>query len=111
MRVGIPSRDSYILTNERLIVNVGFIERREEELELSRVKEIEVTQKPFEKNLGMGDVAVYSTDTKANSLRLENVENPLHVKEIITSAVKQARLRLGASSQQETSTGLTSRPH
>lgn len=99
LRVGISSTALYTLTNERLIAYTGHIGKKEEELDLASVEEITVTQKPFEENLGMGDVVVYSTDPEGTVLRLEDVEDPFGVKDAIASAVKQARAKLEAADE------------
>jgi hypothetical protein len=90
-RVSLTNR--YKLTNQRLIMEYGFIGRRTEEVDLFRVNDVGVKQNPFERITGIGDVFIAATDTTTPQKYLQNVKNPDRVKDLIREAARQERQR------------------
>lgn len=83
----------YRLTNERLMIEYGFIGRRTEEIDLYRVNDVAVKQNPAERIAGFGDVRVITTDSSAPEKRLHNVRDPDRVKDLIREASRAERQR------------------
>jgi len=83
----------YKLTNERLLVEHGFVSRRTEEIELYRVYDVAVKQGPMERIFRYGDILIETSDKTAPQFRLENVGNPIHVKDIMRLAARTERER------------------
>ena len=90
-RMAITNR--YKLTTQRLIVEIGFIGRRTEEVDLFRVNDVGVKQHPFERITRIGDVYVASADTSAPTKYLHNVREPDRVKDLVREASRQERQR------------------
>ncbi len=82
---------TYILTNLRLIVRTGVISKREEQIELIRIKDLELNQGLKDRALGVGDIAIISTDDKDSKMKLTDVKNPGAVKDLIWKAVRSER--------------------
>lgn len=82
---------TYILTNLRLIVRTGVIGKREEQIELIRIKDLELIQGLKDRALGVGDIDIISTDDKDSKMKLTDVKNPGEVKDFIWKAVRAER--------------------
>ena len=91
---------TYILTNQRIIVKSGLIGKKQEEIELYRVKDIQVKQSLKDRALGVGEIKIISTDSTASVLELEDVKNPVEVKEMIRKAVRAEKERHGIKYQE-----------
>ena len=83
----------YKLTNERLMIEHGFVGRRTEEMDLYRVNDVTVKQNPFERVYGMGDISVITTDATAPIKNLLNVRDPDRVKDLVREAARAERQR------------------
>jgi uncharacterized membrane protein YdbT with pleckstrin-like domain len=82
---------SYVITNERLFVKSGLISKKEEELELYRVKDVKVTQSLRERAQKIGQIEIISTDKTTPNISLKNVKNPFEVKEILRNAIRESK--------------------
>lgn len=80
---------TYKITSQRVIVTSGLLGKKEDEIELRKVKDIRVTQSLTEKLSKVGDIIILSTDVSEPVLKLENVTDAFAVKEIIRKAVNQ----------------------
>ncbi len=85
----------YRLTTQRLFAQTGLIAKHLEEVELFRVKDVELSQGVLDRLLGVGTVTVLSTDDTAPRLELRGVLRPMEVKEQIRTAFRAARQREG----------------
>lgn len=83
----------YKLTNERLMVDQGFVSRRTEEIDLYRVTDVSVYQNVLERILGRGDILVQTADATAPQKRLSEVADPDRVKDILRQAARAERQR------------------
>jgi hypothetical protein len=90
-RMAITNR--YKITNQRLIMEFGFIGRRTEEVDLYRVNDVGVKQHPLERITQIGDVYIAMTDASANVKFLHNVKEPDRVKDLLREASRQERQR------------------
>ena len=85
----------YELTTERLRVYRGILGNRMDELELVRVKDSRVKQHMGERMLDVGDITVISADASSPDMVLNNVRDPLEVRELIRRAVMEEKNRRG----------------
>lgn len=85
----------YTLTSQRLIIQSGLLGRRQEQIDLGRVKDICLTQGVSDRMIGIGQIEVLSTDPSTPSFRLMGVKDPDHVRDLIWSAVNGRREALG----------------
>ena len=83
----------YQLSNERLMIEHGFIGRRTEEIDLYRVNDVAVKQNVFERLVGLGDIFIETTDATSPEQRLHNVSTPDRVKDLIRTAARAERQR------------------
>jgi len=83
----------YRVTNQRLIIERGFIGRHTEEIDLYRVNDVGVKQNPFERLVKMGDIYIASGDTSTPIKYLHNVTDVIRVKDLLREASRQERHR------------------
>ncbi len=83
----------YRLTNQRLIMESGFIGRQTEEIDLYRVNDVAVKQNAFERIVGMGDIDLTSADASTPHRVLHNIGGPIRIKDLIREASRQERDR------------------
>jgi len=83
----------YRLSTQRLFVVRGLVSRRIEELELFRVRDIQVAQSFWQRILNFGRMTVFSTDASAPRFEMMGVASPLKVKDAIRLHFRTARLR------------------
>lgn len=90
----------YVLTNQRVIIKTGLIGKKQEEIELLRVKDIRVKQTLKDRALQIGSIEIISTDDTTPDLLFEEVKNPNDVKEKIRSAVRSEKSLNGMKYQE-----------
>lgn len=90
-RMAIMNR--YKLTNQRLMLEFGFIGKTTEEIELYRVTDVGVKQHPLERITQMGDIYIASGDASTPTKYLHNVPDPQRIKDLIREATRQERER------------------
>ena len=83
----------YKLTNQRLIVEYGFVGKTTEEIELYRVMDVGVKQHPLERMVKIGDIYIASGDASTPTKYLHNIPDSNRVKDLIREATRQERDR------------------
>ena len=83
----------YRLSTQRLFLVRGLVSRRIEELELFRVRDIQVAQSVWQRILKFGRMTVFSTDASAPKFEMQGVPHPLKIKDAIRVHFRIARLR------------------
>lgn len=92
--LGMPlSFTRYALTEDRLFLSVGFLNIRDEELLLYRVRDITTNRTLWQRIFGVGTLTIVSSDKSQPTLILKNVKNPLKVKELLHTHVETMKLR------------------
>lgn len=90
--LGIPiSFTKYTLTDERLYTESGFINLKESELLLYRVRDIGLTRTLWQRLFGVGTIHIYSSDTTDEHLDIVNVKKAKDVKDLISSKVEESK--------------------
>ena len=97
---GLPlSFTRYALSDDRLFISVGFLNIRDDEVLLYRVRDIDTERSLFQRLFGVGTVIVMSSDKTMPNLVLKNIKDPVFVKELIHKQVEemkiQRRVRVG----------------
>lgn len=87
----------YELTSQRLRIMRGLLGNQIEEIELIRVRDTKVKQHVGERLLDIGDITVISSDSATPNVVLNNVRNPVEVRELLRKAVQIERQRRGMS--------------
>lgn len=93
-RMGLPlSFTRYSLSEDRLFLSTGFLNIREEEVLLYRVRDITTQRTLWQRLCGVGTVTVASSDKTTPELVLKNIKNPGMVKELIHNSVEEMKIR------------------
>lgn len=93
--------ERYELTTQRLRIFRGVFSRNLEEIDLVRVRDTKVKQHVGERMMGVGDVTVFSTDKNSPEVTLNNVKDPVEVREIIRKAYLAEQERRGLRFREE----------
>ena len=89
---GLPiSFTRYRLSEDRLFCEKGFLNIKQDEVLLYRVRDLELNLKLTQRIFGVGTVCVHSSDQSIPHLDLTNVKNPREVKELIHKYVEDAK--------------------
>lgn len=92
--LGLPlSFTRYALSEDRLFQSVGFLNVKDEEILLYRVRDLSVSRTLGQRLFGVGTVTVASSDKSQPVLRLQNIRDPLFVKEQLHQQVEEMKLR------------------
>lgn len=90
--LGLPiSFTKYRLTTDRLFCETGFLNLKEEEILLYRVRDIGLTRTFWQRPFCVGTICIHSTDKTAGHLDIVNVRDPRDVKELIFKYVEEAK--------------------
>ena len=97
---GLPlSFTRYSLSEDRLFYSVGLLNIRDSEVILYRVRDIDTHRGLWQRLFGVGTITLYSSDKSTPVLQLQNVKDPVFVKELIHKQVEEnksrARFRVG----------------
>lgn len=91
----------YELTSQRIRVIRGLLGRSIEEIELVRVRDTSVSQHVGERALNVGDVTVLSNDPSNPEYTLNNISDPMGVRELIRRATMAEKQRRGLHYREE----------
>ena len=92
--LGLPlSFTRYSLTEDRLFLSVGFLNIKDEEVLLYRVRDINTSRSFWQRLFGVGTVTVVSSDKTMPNFELKNVKDPMTVKELIHDQVEAMKIR------------------
>jgi membrane protein YdbS with pleckstrin-like domain len=74
---------AYQLTNRRLFVSTGLLRRRQDQMELLRVKDVYIRQKLLERWMSLGTVVVVSSEKEIPVFYVAGVDDPKQVMDLI----------------------------
>lgn len=104
--LGMPlSFTRYALSEDRLFFSVGFINIRDEEVLLYRVRDITTSRTLWQRIFGVGTITVASSDKTMPVLVLQNVKDPTLVKELLHRTVEEMKIRRRVRVGEITSSG------
>ena len=91
---GLPiSFTRYALSEDRLFISEGFLNIKDDEVLLYRVRDIDTSRNLWQRMFGVGTVTVMSSDKTMPSLVLKNIKDPVYVKELIHRQVEEMKIR------------------
>ena len=91
---GLPlSFTRYKLSDDRLFVSVGFLNIKDDEILLYRVRDIDTSRSLWQRLFGVGTVVVMSSDKSMPNLVLKNIKDPVAIKELIHEQVEEMKIR------------------
>ena len=98
--LGMPiSFTRYRLSEDRLFCEKGFLNIKQDEVLLYRVRDISLKRSLGQRMFGVGTIMLYASDTTTPSVEVKNVKDPEGVKELIHRNVEESkakrRMRVG----------------
>lgn len=91
---GLPlSFTRYCLSEDRLFLSVGFLNIKDDEVLLYRVRDIDTSRSLWQRIFGVGTIVVMSSDKSMPDLVLQNVKDPVFVKELIHKQVEEMKIK------------------
>ena len=91
---GLPlSFTRYSLSEDRLFVSVGFLNIKDDEILLYRVRDIDTERTIWQRIFGVGTISIVSSDKTMPNLVLKNVKDPVFVKELIHKQVEEVKIK------------------
>ena len=91
---GLPlSFTRYALSEDRLFTSVGFLNIKDDEILLYRVRDIDTSRSLWQRLFGVGTVTVMSSDKTMPNLVLKNIKDPVTVKELLHTQVEEMKIR------------------
>ena len=92
--LGLPlSFTRYELTDQKLLINTGFLNIKEEEVRLYRFVDITLHQTLFQRMFGVGNLHCQSTDRSSGDFVIELIKKPREIKELLSEAIEKERDR------------------
>ena len=90
--LGLPlSFTKYYVLNEKLVIETGFFNLREEEIRLYRILDITLHRSLGQRMLGIGTIHICSADKTTPEIDIKNIKKPRETKELISSLVEEIR--------------------
>ena len=83
----------YELDENRLFIDTGIFNSREDEVRLYRITDITLTRSLWQKITGTGTLHVDSADATMKNFDIKNVKESVRVREALSDYVERARLR------------------
>ena len=91
---GLPlSFTRYSLSEDRLFISEGFLNLKDDEILLYRVRDIDTRRSLWQRLFGVGTVIVVSSDKTMPNLVLKNIKDPIFVKELIHKQVEETKIK------------------
>ena len=91
---GLPlSFTRYSLSEDRLFISEGFLNLKDDEILLYRVRDIDTRRSLWQRLFGVGTVIVVSSDKTMPNLVLKNIKDPIFVKELIHTQVEETKIK------------------
>ena len=92
--LGLPlSFTRYKLSEDRLFLSVGFLNIKDDEILLYRVRDINTSRTLWQRIFGVGTITVMSSDKSTPTLVLKNVKDPIFVKELLHKQVEEMKIK------------------
>ena len=92
--LGMPlSFTRYALSEDRLFLSVGFLNIKDEEILLYRIRDLSVSRTLWQRLFGVGTITDTSSDKTQPVILLKNIKDPMHVKEHIHANVEEMKIR------------------
>lgn len=93
-RLGLPlSFTRYAVSEDRLFLSTGFLNIKDEEILLYRIRDLSVSRSLGQRIFGVGSITVTSSDQSQPSLLIKNVKDPMAVKELVHQQVEEMKIR------------------
>lgn len=91
----------YRLTTQRIFITHGLINKRTDEVELEKYKDVFVNQDFWDNIVGCGDIEVITSDVTNPTIRIIDIRDPIAKKETIRAAARERKSLLGITRREE----------
>lgn len=89
---GLPlSFTKYMLSEERLFIEQGFLNKKEDEVRLYRIMDVSLTRSFGQRIFGVGTIHCCSADKSMGDFDILSVKNPKDVKEQLSQLIENQR--------------------
>ena len=89
---GLPwSFTRYALTEEKLLIDTGFLSRNEDEIRLYRIMDITLKRSLWERMFGLGTIHCCSGDKSSPEFDILHIKRPKEIKEMLSDMVEKER--------------------
>lgn len=89
---GLPlSFTVYTLTGEKLLIDTGFLNKRQEEIMLFRITDVTLIRRLSQRIFGVGTIHCCSADKTTPEFDITNIKDAKYVKEILSTEVFRER--------------------
>lgn len=90
---GLPwSFTKYSLTKDRLFIEKGILNVREDEVRLYRITDLAVTRSFGQRIFGLGTISCCSADKTLGDFQIINIKDATRVKEIMSQLIESERM-------------------
>ena len=98
---GLPlSFTVYSLTGEKLLIDTGFLNKKQEEIMLFRITDVTLERKLSQRIFGVGTIHCCSADKTTPEFDIKNVKNSQEIKELLSKEVFRERKANRVSSRE-----------
>ncbi len=90
----------YTCTPEKFVVQTGVLRQREEEIRLYRIMDLTLERTFLQRIFGLGTILCDTVDKSSPKLIIRNVKDSRRVKDLISNAVEEERIKKRVSSRE-----------
>lgn len=98
---GLPlSFTRYMLNEERLFIEKGFFNKKEDEVRLYRIMDVSLSRTMGQRMFGVGTIHCCSADKSLGDFDIVSIKNPRDVKEMLSEMVEKERMAKRVSNRE-----------
>ncbi|OUP20860.1 hypothetical protein B5F29_05370 [Lachnoclostridium sp. An196] len=90
----------YTCTPEKFVVQSGILKQREDEIRLYRIMDLTLERTFLQRIFGLGTIICDTVDKSSPQLIIRNVKDSRRVKDLISNAVEEERIKKRVSSRE-----------
>ena len=90
----------YTCTPEKFVVQSGTLKQREDEIRLYRIMDLTLERTFLQRIFGLGTITCDTVDKSSPQLIIRNVKDSRRVKDLISNAVEEERIKKRVSSRE-----------
>ena len=90
----------YTCTPEKFVVQSGILKQREDEIRLYRIMDLTLERTFLQRIFGLGTITCDTVDKSSPQLKNRNVKDSRRVKDLISNAVEEERIKKRVSSRE-----------
>lgn len=92
--LGLPfSFTKYVLKEDKLLIETGFLNKKEEEVRLYRIMDVTLKRSFGERLLGLGTIHCCSADKSTPEFDIKRIKTSSEVKELLSDMIESERDR------------------